>query len=57
MKTIKDFMNVNEARVDWRNVHDAVLNVLLKYSSKPGVSNDVKDYCNNVREMLETVKH
>lgn len=57
MKTIKDFMNVNEAKVDWKNVHDALLNVLMKYSSKPGVSNDVRDYCNNVREMLETVKH
>ena len=57
MKTIKDFMHVNEARVDWRNVHDALLNVLRKYTEKPGVSNDVKEYCNKVREALETVKH
>lgn len=57
MKNIKEFINVNEARIDWRNVHDAILNLLFKYSSKMGVSQEVKDYCDKVREALDTIKH
>lgn len=59
MQTITNFINdsVNEARVDWRNVHDAILNVLAKYQFKPGVSQDVKEYCENVKKALESVKH
>lgn len=59
MQNITDFINngINEARVDWRNVHDAILNVLRKYTEKPGIPQDVRNYCNNVREALENVKH
>lgn len=55
MKNLKDSL-INEARVDWRNVHDAVLNTLKKYSWKPGVSKDVIEYCNKVRDALESIK-
>lgn len=38
MKDIKDFM-IDEARMmSWANVHDAILNLVFKYYSKPGVS-------------------
>ena len=47
---------INEARVTWMNVHDAVLNVLRKYNDKLGVPQDVKDYCTKVREALDKIK-
>ena len=31
MKDIKDTININEARITWANVHDAVLNTLKKF--------------------------
>lgn len=62
MKNLTDFLNnenneINEARMSWMNVHDAILNVLRKYDNKPGVPQDVKDYCAKVMEALEKVKH
>lgn len=54
MKDIKNFM-IDEARISWSNVHDAILNLVFKYYSKPGVSQEVKDYCDKVREALDTI--
>ena len=56
MKDIKDTININEARITWANVHDAVLNTLKKYSWKPGVTKDVTDYCDKIREALNEIK-
>lgn len=55
MKDIKEFM-IEEGRMSWANVHDAILTLLFKYYSKPGVSQEVKDYCDKVREALDTIK-
>ena len=55
MKDLKDTL-LNEARVDWSNVHDAVLNTLMRYYNKPGVSKEVKDYCDKVRDALNSIK-
>ena len=55
MKDIKNFM-IDEARISWSNVHDAILNLVFKYYNKPGVSQEVKDYCDKVREALDTIK-
>ena len=44
------------SRVTWANVHDAILNVLMKYINKPGVSKEVQDYCTKVREALNSIK-
>lgn len=57
MKNIKDTININEARITWANVHDAVLNTLKKYSWKPGVTKDVTDYCDKIREALAKIPH
>ena len=57
MKDIKDTININEARITWANVHDAVLNTLKKYSWKPGVTKDVTDYCDKIREALAKIPH
>ena len=54
MKTINNY--INEAHVDWKNVHDAILHLCFKYYNKPGVSQEVKDYCDKVRQALDTVK-
>ena len=51
MKDIKDCI-VNESRITSANVHDAILNVLMKYYRKLGVSKEVQDYCDRVREAL-----
>ena len=51
-----DINNIDEARMSWMNVHDAVLNVLRKYDDKFGVPQDVKDYCQKVREALNKIK-
>lgn len=55
MKDIKEFM-INESRISPANVHDAILTLLFKYFNKPGVSQEVKDYCDKVREALDTIK-
>ena len=55
MKDIKELL-VNESRIKPANVHDAILTLLFKYFSKPGISQEVKDYCDNVREALDTIK-
>ena len=55
MKDIKEIL-LNESRISCSNVHDAILNVLFKYYSKPGVSQEVKDYCDKVREVLNGIK-
>lgn len=61
MKNLTDFLNnenneIDEARISWMNVHDAILNVLRKYDNKPGVPQDVKNYCTKVREALDKIK-
>ncbi len=60
MKNLTEYLendiNIDEARMSWMNVHDAVLNVLRKYNDKPGVPQDVKDYCTKVREALDKIK-
>lgn len=56
MKNLTEYTSVNEARVDWRNVHDAILNVLQRYCNKVGVSQEVRDYCDKVREALNNIK-
>jgi hypothetical protein len=61
MKNLTDFLNnenneIDEARMSWMNVHDAILNVLRKYDNKPGVPQDVKNYCTKVREALDKIK-
>ena len=63
MKNLTEFLNnenntneIDEARISWMNVHDAVLNVLRKYNDKLGVPQDVKDYCTKVREALNKIK-
>lgn len=61
MKNLTDILKnenneIDEARMSWMNVHDAVLNVLRKYNDKPGVPQDVKDYCTKVREALDKIK-
>lgn len=55
MKDIKEFM-IDEARIGSANVHDVILNLLFKYYNKPGVSQEVKDYCDKVRKALDTIK-
>ncbi len=55
MKDIKDCI-VNESRITSANVHDAILTVLMKYYNKLGVSKEVKDYCDRVREALNEIK-
>lgn len=55
MKDIKEFM-IDEAKLNWSNVHDAIVRLLFKYYDKPGVSQEVKDYCDKVREALDTIK-
>lgn len=61
MKNLTEFLNnenneIDEARMSWMNVHDAILNVLRKYNDKLGVPQDVKDYCQKVREALNKIK-
>ena len=64
MKEIKNFINeaytplaINKtSRVTWANVHDAVLNTLMKYYRKPGISKEVTDYCDKVRDALNSIK-
>lgn len=56
MKNLTEYTSINEARVDWRNVHDAILNVLQRYYNKVGVSQEVKDYCDKVREAINNIK-
>lgn len=67
MKDIKNYLAneyVNEAikpltptsRVTSANVHDAILTLLFKYLNKPGVSQEVQNYCDKVREALDTIK-
>ena len=63
MKNLTEFLNnenntneIDEARMSWMNVHDAVLTVLRKYDDKYGVPQDVKDYCQKVREALNKIK-
>ena len=59
MKDLYNYINetlLNESRISCSNVHDAILNVLFKYYSKMGVSQEVKDYCDTVREALNTIK-
>lgn len=61
MKNLTEFINndnnnIDEARMSWKNVHDAVLTVLRKYDDKYGVPQDVKDYCQKVREALNKIK-
>lgn len=63
MKNLTEFLNnenntneIDEARLSWMNVHDAILNVLRKYNDKLGVPQDVKDYCTKVREALDKIK-
>ena len=55
MKDIRDCI-INESRITPANVHDAILNVLMKYNRKLGVSKDVTDYCDRVRDALNKVK-
>ena len=55
MKDIKEFI-INEAKLNSSNVHDAIVHLLFKYYNKPGVSQEVKDYCDKVREALDTIK-
>jgi hypothetical protein len=55
MKDIKELL-INESRISSANVHDAILNLLFKYYNKPGVSQEVKDYCDKAREALDTIK-
>jgi len=57
MKNLKDTIEINEAKITWANVHDAVLNTLRKYSWKPGISKDVIDYCDKIKEALEKIPH
>jgi DNA-binding ferritin-like protein (Dps family) len=54
MKDIRDYL-VNEARVDWRNVHDAILNVLMKYCRNYMNNKEINDYCNKVRDALDKI--
>ena len=35
---------IDEAKLNWSNVHDAIVHLLFKYYNKPGVSQEVKDY-------------
>lgn len=55
MKDIKEFM-IDEAKLNLSNVHDTIVHLLFKYYNKPGVSQEVKDYCDKVREALDTIK-
>ena len=55
MKDIKEFM-IGEAKLNSSNVHDAILNLLFKYYNKPGISQEVKDYCDKIRKALDTIK-
>ena len=56
MKDIKNCI-LNESRITSANVHDAILTVLMKYYNKLGVSKEVKDYCDKIREALEKIPH
>jgi len=57
MKNLKDTIEINESKITWANVHDAVLNVLMKYYRKFGISKDVTDYCDKIKEALEKIQH
>lgn len=63
MKNLTEFLNnenntneIDEARMSWMNVHDAIVHLLYKYDNKVGVPQDVKDYCTKVREALRSIK-
>ena len=47
---------IGEAKLNSSNVHDAILNLLFKYYNKPGISQEVKDYCDKIRKALDTIK-
>ena len=54
---MKDIVSsINEGRISCKNVHDAILNVLFKYYNKLGVTKEVQEYCDKVREALESIK-
>ena len=55
MKQLNEYI-INESRITWANVHDAVLNTLMKYYRKPGISKEVTDYCDKVRDALNKIK-
>ena len=55
MKDIRDCI-INESRITPANVHDAILTVLMKYYNKLGVSKEVTDYCDKVRDALNKIK-
>ena len=54
MKQLNEYI-INESRITWANVHDAVLNTLMKYYRKPGISKEVTDYCDKVRDALNSI--
>lgn len=61
MKNLTEFLNnenneIYEARISWMNVHDAIVHLLYKYYNKFDVPQDVKDYCDKVREALDKIK-
>ena len=52
-------LNVSrQAVAKWESgqVYPDILNTLKKYSWKPGVSKDVIEYCDKVRDALESIK-
>ena len=55
MKQLNEYI-INESRITWTNVHDAVLNTLMKYYRKQGISKEVTDYCDKVRDALNSIK-